>query len=120
MLLFCLDGEGMDAERLTAIHEAFPQAAIFVRAYDRRMLIKTAGAPVQGTVREVFESAVSMGRMAMAALGVDETEQDRTEDRYRRTDAERLALQTEAGDIYAARDRIITMSRVQRTEETAG
>ena len=116
LLLFCLDGEALDAERLHAVHEAFPQAAIFLRAFDRRMLIRTAGAPVQGAVREVFESAVGMGRMAMAALGVDETEQDRTEDRYRRIDAERLALQTEANDIYAARDRIITTGHVPDPE----
>ena len=116
LLLFCQDGDGLDAERLHAIHEAFPDAAIFLRAYDRRSMIKAAGAPVTGAVREVFESAVSMGRMAMAALDVDETEQDRTEDRYRRNDAERLALQTEANDIYAARDRIITTGHVPDPE----
>ena len=118
LLLFCLDGDGLDAERLRAIHEAFPQAAIFLRAFDRRSLIKAAGVPLAGTVREVFESAVCMGRMAMASLGVDETELDRTEDRYRRNDAERLALQTEANDIYAARERIITTGHVPMWKET--
>ena len=116
LLLFCLDGDGVDAERLHAIHEAFPQAAIFLRAFDRRSIIKAAGAPLAGAVREVFESAVSMGRMAMASLSIDETEQDRTEDRYRRIDAERLALQTEANDIHAARDRIITTGQLSDPE----
>ena len=119
LLLFCQDGEGLDPERIAAIHEAFPQAAIFLRAFDRRTIINAAGAPVAGAVREVFESAVAMGRMAMASLGVDETEQDRTEDRYRRHDAERLAVQTEAKDIHAARDQIITMGHVPAREETA-
>ena len=116
LLLFCLDGDGLDAERLHAVHEAFPQAAIFLRAYDRRSIIKAAGAPLAGAVREVFESAVSMGRLAMASLGIDETEQDRTEDRYRRIDGERLALQTEANDIHAARDRIITTGHLPDPE----
>lgn len=116
LLLFCLDGDGLDAERLQAIHEAFPQAAIFLRAYDRRSIIKAAGAPVTGAVREVFESAVSMGRMAMTSLGIDETQLDRTEDRYRRIDAERLALQTEAKDINVARDRIITTGHLPDPE----
>ncbi len=55
LILFCLDGDQLDAELVEAVHAAFPQASIFVRAYDRRSFLKLKGAPVAGTVREVLE-----------------------------------------------------------------
>ena len=86
-----------------SVHEAFPHAAIYVRAYDRRMLIKLKGSPAKLVVREVLESAVKMARGAMADLGIDRGEIDRSEAMYRASDRERLRIQLEAGDIYAAR-----------------
>ena len=79
----------------------------FVRAYDRRALLKLKGSAATGVVREVLESAIVMARRAMDAVGVDAQEIDRTEDLYRRRDRERLRIQHEAGDIRAARDVII-------------
>jgi CPA2 family monovalent cation:H+ antiporter-2/glutathione-regulated potassium-efflux system protein KefB len=107
-ILFCIDGDVVDADLLHGVNAAFPQADVFVRAFDRRSLMKMSGARVKGTVREVFESAVCMGRMAMVALGVDQDEIDRTEAEYRRRDEDRLQLQTASGDLKAGRDTIIT------------
>ena len=109
LILFCNDGDGIDADLVGAVHKAFPNAAIFVRAYDRRALLKLKGTAVAGVVREVIESAVHMARGAMAAVGVDGAEIDRTEDLYRRRDRERLKIQHEAGDIRAAREAIIAV-----------
>ena len=108
LILFCLDGDQLDAERIEAIHAAFPKASIFVRAYDRRSFLKLKGAPVAGTVREVLESAIRMARLAMASAGVDEEEIDRTEALYRARDRERLKAQVESGDLRAQIDRVIT------------
>ncbi len=108
LILFCMDGDQLSPDLIEGVHEAFPAASIYVRAYDRRAVIKLKGAAVDGVVREVLESAVKMGRMALTSLGVDEAEIDRTEDLYRRKDKERLRAQVEAGDIRAARDSIIT------------
>ena len=107
-ILFCIDGDVVDADLLHGVNAAFPQADVFVRAFDRRSLTKMDGARVAGTVREVLESAVCMGRMAMAALGVDGDEIDRTETEYRRRDTERLQVQTQSGDLKAGRETIIT------------
>lgn len=104
LILFCLDGDVLDADLLNAVHHAFPQALIFARAYDRRSIMKMRGAPVRGVVRELFESAIVMARRAMDAVGVDESEIDKTEAEYRRRDAERLKAQKESGDIYAGRE----------------
>lgn len=107
LILFCIDGDQVSAELVEAVHEAFPNASIFVRAYDRRALLKLKGSAAAGVVREVLESAIVMARRAMDAVGVDAQEIDRTEDLYRRRDRERLRIQHEAGDIRAARDVII-------------
>ena len=115
LILFCLDGDKVDGELAAAVHEAFPNAEIFVRTYDRRQLLKLRGAPVAGVYRELLESAVRMAREAMTAVGVDDAEAARSEDLYRARDRERLKLQVEAGDIRAARVKIITGP--QRPEE---
>lgn len=107
LILFCIDEDQVTPELVDATQEAFPKAQIFVRAYDRRMLLKLKGGAATAVVREVLESAIKMGRLAMDAVGVDEEEIDRTEDLYRRRDRERLRIQYEAGDLAAAREAII-------------
>ena len=108
LILFCIDGDQIDAEMVEAVHAAFPQAAIYVRAYDRRAVLKLSGSPTNYVVREVLESAVRMARLALEGLEVNEEAIDRAEDMYRARDRERLKKQIETGDIRAARDRILT------------
>ncbi|MGZ3173192.1 MAG: cation:proton antiporter domain-containing protein [Croceibacterium sp.] len=117
LILFCLDGEQPDAELLRAVREAFPNAAIMVRAYDRRMLVALRDAPVDYVVREVMESAVQMARAALERIGDSEEDIDRVETFYRANDRERLDMQKEHGDIRAGRERTIT---TQHTWAEAG
>ncbi|HEV2569529.1 monovalent cation:proton antiporter-2 (CPA2) family protein [Sphingomonas sp.] len=107
LILFCIDGDELDRERIEIIAHSFPQAQIFVRAFDRRHLIRLAGAPLAGTVREVFESAIAMARQAMAALEIDLDEIERTEAQYRDVDGRRLAAQSVDGDLYAGGELMI-------------
>ncbi len=104
LILFCQDGDAMDTEMLESVHHAFPKATIFVRAFDRRSIVKMKGAPIAGAVREVLESAVVMARLAMEAVGVDQQEIDKSEREYRKRDLARLKLQKETGDLRAGRD----------------
>ena len=108
LILFCTDGDQIEAEFLEGVHEAFPNAAIFVRAFDRRALLKLKDAPIAGAVREVLDSAVRMARMAMEKVGVAREEIDRTESLYRARDRERLKAQLETGDLRAQIDRMFT------------
>lgn len=103
LILFCIDGEQVTPEVVEAVHEAFPNAAIYVRAFDRRALIKLKNGPAKLVVREVMESAVKMARAAMEGLGIERGDIDRAEDMYRARDKERLRIQIEAGDLRAAR-----------------
>ncbi|WP_375428403.1 cation:proton antiporter [uncultured Sphingomonas sp.] len=111
LLLFCPNGDLIDADFLHGVAAAFPKASVFVRAYDRRSMIRIAGGPIAGAVREVIESAVCMARMAMAALEIDDDDIDRVEDEYRKRDEERLREQSDTGDLRAGIERIITENR---------
>jgi monovalent cation:proton antiporter-2 (CPA2) family protein len=108
LIMFCIDGDQLSPELLEGVHEAFPDASIYVRAYDRRAVVKLKGSPARYVVREVLESAVRMARLALESMGVGFEEIDRAEDMYRARDKERLHRQFEAGDVRVARDRIIT------------
>jgi CPA2 family monovalent cation:H+ antiporter-2/glutathione-regulated potassium-efflux system protein KefB len=108
LILFCLDGDQVSAELVEAVHEAFPKAGIYIRAFDRRSMVALRGAPTDYVVREVLESAVRLARRALQGVGVSRDQIDRAEDVYRDRDRERLAKQIETGDYRAAHDQIIT------------
>ncbi|VWX53263.1 cation:proton antiporter [Novosphingobium sp. 9U] len=108
LIAFCIDGDQITEEFLHAVHTAFPNAEIVVRAFDRRTMLKLKDAPVRKVVREVMESAVVMGRSALSALDVSMQDIDRAEAAYRTRDKERLKAQYQSGDLKAARDRIFT------------
>jgi glutathione-regulated potassium-efflux system protein KefB len=107
-IIFCQDGTDLDAATIEPILEAFPQAAVLVRAYDRRHVIALDGVDVVGIYREVFESAVVMGRDALVALNVPRREVDGIEREYRRRDSDRLIAQSRTGDLHAEKDTIFT------------
>ncbi len=111
LILFCLDGDQIDAPIAAAVHEAFPQASIFVRAFDRRTMIALHGSPVTGAVREVMESAVKLASNALDALDVSREEINRAVGKFRANDSERLAVQQEQRDVTARRDLILTRPR---------
>jgi CPA2 family monovalent cation:H+ antiporter-2/glutathione-regulated potassium-efflux system protein KefB len=83
------------------VHRAFPQAAIYVRGFDRRSVMKLSDSPAEYVVREVLESALRMARMALERLGTSEQEIEHAETLYRATDKERLSRQIATGDIRA-------------------
>ena len=119
-ILFCQDGQGIKRDVLEAILEAFPQARVLVRAYDRRQLMELDGLDVALIQRELFESAVLMGREALLKLGIAEREALRVEAEYRRRDEERLERQSETGDLHAAKDNMFRADRPLADESPAG
>lgn len=120
MILFCIDGDQLDAAMLAAVHEAFPRAAVFVRAFDRRAVIKLRDAPVTLIMRETFESAIAMARAALDNAGLSNEAITRAEALFRARDSERLALQVESGDPRVAHDRILTAPEPQEVEGAPG
>ena len=114
LILFCIDGDQLSAALIDSVHEAFPNASIYVRAFDRRAVIRLKGSAASYVVREVMESAVRMARLALQALGNNEQEIDRAEAMFRGRDKERLRVQVETGDMRAASDRLLTQPARER------
>src|SRR3954447_26566044 len=103
VIAFCNDNEGGELSRsaVQAVLDAFPQASVMVRAFDRRHLIELRGLDLVLAERELFESAVVMGRAALRASGIGPREIERVEHEYRLRDCERLERQRESGDLRA-------------------
>lgn len=104
LIAFCIDDPNLDSRQLQPIAEAFPQAALVVRAFDRRQVLALQDMDLAGIIREVYESAICMGAQAMKTLGVPEDEIVEVERQYRDNDAQRLAVQHEQGSLIAAKD----------------
>ncbi|PZQ24710.1 MAG: sodium:proton exchanger [Sphingopyxis macrogoltabida] len=104
LIVYCIDDRTLDAEALRPIVEAFPDAQILVRVYDRRQLMAVGGAGASGVVREVFESSIALGLMALDRLGVGGHEQEDVEAALRHLDKLRLDAQISEGDLAAGLD----------------
>ncbi|MXO73370.1 cation:proton antiporter domain-containing protein [Alteraurantiacibacter buctensis] len=106
LIMFCIDGDQIEPDYMAAVQEAFPQAAIYVRGYDRRSVMKLGRAPQRYVIREVHESAIRMALLGLDALGLSEADIDRAEESYRREDRTRLRRQIDTGELRAAHFRM--------------
>ena len=104
LIIFCMDDASVDADAMKPIVEAFPNARILMRVFDRRQLLAIDGAGVDGVIREVFESSIAMGLTALRHLGVDPAEMDDVEATLRHLDDTRLQAQLDEGDLSAGMD----------------
>jgi voltage-gated potassium channel Kch len=100
-ILFCHDDRTLGPDRLEPILEAFPQALVMVRVFDRRQALALGELDVALIQREVIDSAVAMGRAALSGLGIADREVTRVEREYRQRDEERLRLQGESGNLHS-------------------
>ena len=111
VICFCIDGDQVDREFLASVREAFPAAALFVRTFDRRHVIKLADADIAFQVREVRESAIAMSRAALDHVDTDESAIERLEREYRENDMARLQSQIDADDLHAGKERNVLRRR---------
>jgi voltage-gated potassium channel Kch len=118
-ILFCNDNAtgALTREALAQVLESFPQARVMVRTFDRRHMIELDGLDLAYTQRELFESAVKMGRAALKDAGIAPEEIDRVEREYRLRDCERLERQAETGDLRAGLERSFAPDRSLPDEE---
>lgn len=112
-ILFCndnRDGE-LNREAVSRVLQAFPQAAILLRAFDRVHLMSFDGLDLKFAQRELFESAVTMGKAALKVVGVAQEEVERVDREYRLRDCERLERQSATGDLRAGLERSFSPDR---------
>lgn len=101
LIIYCIDDRSFDAEALKPVIDAFPNAKVLARVFDRRQLMAIDGAGTSGAVREVYESSIALGQMALEQLDVDRHEIDDVEAALRHLDAVRLDAQMSEGDMAA-------------------
>jgi len=97
MICVCTDHAETTDKIVDIIHENFANARSFVRAYDRIHAVSLLNMDVDYQVREVFESSISFGRVALEELGIDPETASATANDVRKRDTARLMLQ-KAGD----------------------
>jgi len=110
-IIFCVDGPGLRKKELQPVLNAFPNAAVLVRAFDRRHMMDLARLDLAGAVRETFESAVVLGREALQAVGIEQDNVETIEAEYRRRDGSRLEAQMASGDLRAEKEKMFTRER---------
>jgi glutathione-regulated potassium-efflux system protein KefB len=88
------------------VQQAFPQARLLVRSYDREDAVELIRAGVDYQIRETVESAYLMGAVGLRALGFAEAEIEEADEDIRRRDGERLSEQVQ-GDAMSGRDRLL-------------
>ncbi len=104
LIVFCIDDKALSGDTIKAVCEAFPQARVLVRAFDRRHLIALEGSGHATAVREVFEGSIEMGRRALEELEIPIDDIADVERAFRHNDETRLAAQMESGDLHAGRE----------------
>lgn len=104
LIIFCIDDASVDAAALKPVVDAFPQARVLTRVFDRRQLMAIDGAGTAGAVREVFESSIALGLLALRELDVDPREMEDVETALRHLDQTRFEAQMVDGDLSAGQD----------------
>ena len=90
------------------------------RAYDRVHLMELDRLDLAFAQREMFESAVAMGKAALKVVGIEADEVERVDREYRSRDCERLERQSRTGDLHAGIDRSFAPDRPLLDEDGDG
>jgi glutathione-regulated potassium-efflux system protein KefB len=114
-ILVCIDKPELANRIVGLAKQEFPQARLYVRAFDRGHALRLIQAGVDYQVRETFESALVFGDNVLRGLGYDADERAATLADVRQRDEDRLGLQL-IGGISAGRS---LMRNNQATPEPA-
>lgn len=99
----CTHNQATTDKIVDLVQADYPDAHLYVRAYDRLHTLSLRARGVDYEARETFESGLLFGRKTLEALGVAGDDALAISDDIRRRDEERLALQAAEG-ILAGRE----------------
>lgn len=107
VILICVD----DRKAVDTIAElamnAFPNATLLARSYDRGHAMELIRKGIDFEIRETVESALVMGAEGLRRLGCPETSVTEALEDIRRRDAQRLLEQVQ-GDLMSGADKLLT------------
>jgi voltage-gated potassium channel Kch len=104
LICVCTDDRDTTSKIVAMVHDNFPQARTFVRAYDRVHALELMGQEVDFQVRETFESALVFGRAALEELGLQPEEAREIVEDVRKRDIARLIMQKAEGSLLSGVD----------------
>ncbi len=116
LVIVTTGGGAWDPALLEPVRMAFPHLKFIVRVHDRLHAMRMIAAGQEHVVRELFWSAVEMGRMVLRELGTADEIIEQIVEEYVRRDGERLALQVASGDLMAGQDRMFRPGHDWRPE----
>lgn len=96
-IVICVDDVAVTNRIVEMARSSFPLTKLVVKAYDRGHALDLYGIGVEQVVRETFESALMIGRLALEAAGVDAERAAEIEEDVRRRDYQRLEIQRVEG-----------------------
>ncbi|MEP2943746.1 MAG: monovalent cation:proton antiporter-2 (CPA2) family protein [Hyphomicrobiales bacterium] len=99
----CSDTSSRTEEIVSLVRKHFPETKIYARAYDRAHTLELMELEVDFQIREMFESALVMGRGILDGMDVPLDRADFVIEDVRRRDMARLQLQQAKG-LFAAAD----------------
>jgi glutathione-regulated potassium-efflux system protein KefB len=97
LVCVCVDDREAALRIVEILHEQFPQARTYVRAYDRIHAIDLMNLDVDYQMRETFESALAFGRATLEELGREPAQASAVVEDVRRRDVARLIMQKAEG-----------------------
>jgi monovalent cation:proton antiporter-2 (CPA2) family protein len=97
LVCVCVDDREAALRIVEILHQEFPQARTYVRAYDRIHAIDLMNLDVDYQVRETFESALAFGRVMLEELGRETNQASAIVEDVRRRDIARLIMQKAEG-----------------------
>jgi glutathione-regulated potassium-efflux system protein KefB len=102
MICVCVDDREAALKIVEMVHQEFPNARTFARAYDRIHAVELMNREVDFQLRETFESALVFSRAMLEELGVAPAEAASLVDDVRKRDVARLVLQQAGGTLGGA------------------
>ncbi|MFN7174349.1 MAG: monovalent cation:proton antiporter-2 (CPA2) family protein [Thermaurantiacus tibetensis] len=116
LVIITTGGGAWDPALLEPLKLSFPHMKFVIRVHDRLHAMRMIAADQELVVRELFWSAIEMGRLVLKELGTPEEVIDEIVEEYVRRDSERLALQVASGDPMAGQDRMFRPGHDWRPE----
>jgi monovalent cation:proton antiporter-2 (CPA2) family protein len=99
IICVCIDDRKAALKIVEMVHQEFPNARTYARAYDRIHAVELMNREVDFQLRETFESALAFSRAMLEELGVDPAEAASLVDDVRKRDVARLVLQQAGGTL---------------------
>ncbi|MEM1289519.1 MAG: cation:proton antiporter [Pseudomonadota bacterium] len=92
MLIVAIDNKEQTTQLVTYVLQNFPNVHVIARAHDRHHVYDLYAAGCRDIIREVFDSAIRVGRSAFEALGIDKEQAERMAEGF--VDDDRITMIT--------------------------